>query len=532
MGYTVKLREGAQFIPAPAGSKDESTTRKKPTLRYSPSSSYKKKSRPSKYNSDAENRKQLSSKKSHHSSNKNESSGGKHHHSEKESVKHHKSHHSKSKDPKDREKSHHSDKNGKSSTHNENFKVGTKHKSTRDLADERLGGRRDIPSNSNIKKRRSKRYELDDDGARDGPLGRSSTRKRDNKGKFKKDGSQLREDHSQHHHSSRIDPRKSQRTTTFHEKKGHYEREEAEHKTRRDPAELKEIVHNGKTLFLKRFDPAQMNIIAKNPAVMMIAKRGSGKSVGLRAIMKLNEDIPGGLVISPSERLNHFYKDFFPELFIYEKLEDDTVQLLLERQTLINEKNDRRKKKGQKLIDPRAWFIMDDTLSQKAGWAKSEGIMEVMYNGRHYNLFYVLTMQYPLGIGPELRCNFDFVFLFGENYNNIRHKLYDYYAGMFETFNFFVKVFSKVTARFGCMVINNREKSDFLQDIVFWWRAKDEPILKMMGCKSFVKYHKKWFNKDHNKRKPEDRRFNMDMVRKKRKTDIDVDVELEDMDFD
>ena len=40
--------------------------------------------------------------------------------------------------------------------------------------------------------------------------------------------------------------------------------------------------------------------------------------------------------------------------------------------------------------------------------------------GRHYNILFIITMQYPLGIPPALRTNLDYVFLFRENINSFR----------------------------------------------------------------------------------------------------------------
>ena len=52
---------------------------------------------------------------------------------------------------------------------------------------------------------------------------------------------------------------------------------------------------------------------------------------------------------------------------------------------------------------------------RKRGQKKDEKIMEILMNGRHYELTYILTMQTPLGITPDLRLNFDYVFLLKED---------------------------------------------------------------------------------------------------------------------
>jgi hypothetical protein len=305
--------------------------------------------------------------------------------------------------------------------------------------------------------------------------------------------------------------------------------------------QYQEVMIDGKRLRMNRFKPESMMKIAKNPSCVMVAKRGSGKSVALRQIMAAYADIPGGNVISKSERLNSFFKHYFPDLFIFDKYEPEFVENLLSRQLRIREKRDRREAENKRLpsnqqkrsIDSRAWFIMDDCLAHGGSWKKDENMLEVMMNGRHYDLFYVLTMQYPLGIGPDLRVNFDYIFLFGENFPNVQKKLYEHYAGMFPSFESFKKVFIQCTKNFGCMVINNRVKSDRIEDMVSWWRAEDKEIKEYIGSRSFINYHHTWFDDNYRKREKEDKQhFATDMMLGKRakKNACQFEIELVDDD--
>ena len=47
----------------------------------------------------------------------------------------------------------------------------------------------------------------------------------------------------------------------------------------------------------------------------------------------------------------------------------------------------------------------------------------VFMNGRDYKLLFLLTMQYALGIPPNLRTNIDYVFILRENYVSNRKRL-------------------------------------------------------------------------------------------------------------
>ena len=241
--------------------------------------------------------------------------------------------------------------------------------------------------------------------------------------------------------------------------------------------------------------------MCENPAIVMIAKRASGKSWVCRAILRHFRDIPVGIIIAPTERMANppFYSEFFPDSYIHYDYKSEIIERLLYRQDIMIEKQKDKEKEG-KFVDPRGFILMDDCLSKKGSWMKDQPIMELLFNGRHYRVMYMLTMQFPLGITPELRCNFDYIFLLAEDiYSNLK-RLYDHYAGMFPTFDSFRQVFKELTDDFGTMVIVNRgARSSFLEKI-FWFKAGNESV-GMIGCDQFVDYHRNNYNQEWRKKK-------------------------------
>ena len=87
-------------------------------------------------------------------------------------------------------------------------------------------------------------------------------------------------------------------------------------------------------------------------------------------------------------------------------------------------------------------------------------------------MFFIISMQYPLGIPPNLRTNIDFIFILRENIVANRKRIYDNYAGMFPTFEVFCQVMDQCTENFECLVIDNTTKSNKLEDTVFWYKAE------------------------------------------------------------
>ena len=121
-------------------------------------------------------------------------------------------------------------------------------------------------------------------------------------------------------------------------------------------------------------------------------------------------------------------------------------------------------------MDPRAFLILDDCLYDQS-WIKDKNIRSLFMNGRHFKILFLITMQYALGIPPNLRTNIDYVFILRENYVSNRKRLYEHYAGMFPNFEMFCQVMDQCTENYECLVIHNNAKSNKLTDQVFWYKA-------------------------------------------------------------
>lgn len=273
-----------------------------------------------------------------------------------------------------------------------------------------------------------------------------------------------------------------------------------------------------------QFNEFEFDQLVENPAIVMIAKRGSGKSYVCKSLIKYFEKIPVGIIISRTDRVDPYFVYFFPDSFIFYAYKSEIINNLIERQEIIMEKNMEKNKLGKR-IDKRAIIVMDDCLASKGSWMRDQPIAELLFNGRHYYITYILTMQYPLGITPELRCNFDYVFLLAEDsFGNIK-RMYEHYAGMFPSLYAFRQVFEKLTADYGCMVINNRGSRTSLFQKIFHYRApsvRNDEI--KYGCYQFRTYHEKNYDVNWKKKK---KQFDIDDFfgqKKKEKTGIKVGI--------
>jgi len=227
---------------------------------------------------------------------------------------------------------------------------------------------------------------------------------------------------------------------------------------------------------LKQFDMRWINFLPtenKGPVIVLIGRRDTGKSFLVKDLLYYHQDIPVGTVISGTEAGNHFYENMVPPRFIHDEYDVSVIQqLMLRQRQVLEQMRDEQKASGRASdFDPRAFLIMDDCLYDDS-WARDKLVRMMFMNGRHWKLMVVITMQYPLGIPPNLRTNVDYVFILRETYMSNKRRIYENYAGMFPTFDSFVQVMDQCTENFECLVINNNVKSNKLTDQVFWYKAE------------------------------------------------------------
>ena len=240
-------------------------------------------------------------------------------------------------------------------------------------------------------------------------------------------------------------------------------------------------------LELKKFD--MKNISFKptenaGPVIVFIGRRDTGKSFLVRDLLYYHQDIPIGTVISGTESGNGFYAQHVPKLFIHDEYNTAIIENVLKRQKMVLKQVKKEKESyGRSNIDGRAFVILDDCLWDNS-WARDKMMRLLFMNGRHWKIMTVITMQYPLGVPPNLRTNIDYTFILREPYITNRKRIYENYAGMFPTFESFCQVMDQCTENYECLVISNNARSNKLEDQIFWYKAEPHNDFKL-GSKEF-----------------------------------------------
>ncbi len=228
--------------------------------------------------------------------------------------------------------------------------------------------------------------------------------------------------------------------------------------------------------------------------------RGSGKSWFIRdAMYELTKrKVPYGTVMSKTEVLNSFFGPYFPNSFIYTDFVESRLKMIVKAQ----EKKIQKKMKQHdynldKVRTPENGYliVMDDMLADDAAWKKSPSLKQLFYNGRHSNVFFLMSLQFPLGIPTGFRGQIDYIVLFANDQTKDLERLWQNYAGVFQSYKQFVTLFKEVTKVQGqALVIVNGIRGE-LTDKVFVYRSKDPGPFRF-GSPNMWAFHDQNHNSD------------------------------------
>lgn len=249
-----------------------------------------------------------------------------------------------------------------------------------------------------------------------------------------------------------------------------------------------------KQIKISFFDP---NEIPDGSVCVFMGKRKSGKSSAIRDLMWHKKHIPIGQIISGSERANPFFSDFFPNSYIDDEYTAETIDNILKRQIKIKEFAKQQADAHKRQVDSRFLLVFDDCL-QDNKWQTTKQIKSIFMNGRHFSIFFILSLQYVMGIPPNLRTNIDYAFIFRESSFTNRRKLYDNFGGAIPSFPLFCSLMDSL-GKYECLVIcNDADKVKFEDQVMYWKATLREPF--QFGSGTFWQQHeklKKWGHQLH-----------------------------------
>jgi hypothetical protein len=202
---------------------------------------------------------------------------------------------------------------------------------------------------------------------------------------------------------------------------------------------------------IKKFDVTSMY---QNASIIVL-----GKDECPTSVLEQYKNIQSCYVISRNMLSKQIYTNIFPNVTVHSHDDSNIFNDILKHQKEMMNTG----KPEQTMI------ILDYRYCDDIVW-KNEALREILFNGRHYNITYIMMIQIYTNIVPSLRSCFDYILM--ENTDNIceQRKLYNYYAGMFSTFDNFFEVYVHIIKNNYIMVLDrhNNSASQEISDKVFY----------------------------------------------------------------
>jgi hypothetical protein len=222
--------------------------------------------------------------------------------------------------------------------------------------------------------------------------------------------------------------------------------------------------------------------IKLDATLVAVGKRRTGKSWAFRNIMyAMKEKIPAGIVISQTDELNKFWRDYIPAKYIYPRYEPEILDAVFKRQkNILNDKNLTKEEKEQQAP---FFILLDDVISDQR-LKYDENLMELFVAGRHYKLFVLITTQYAKAITPTIRGNTDYVFIMKTIQHRQREALWEDF-GDFLTKDAFNQMIDAYTEDNEMLIVDTcPERTVTPEDMMYWWKAQDPGPFRM-GSKKY-----------------------------------------------
>lgn len=225
---------------------------------------------------------------------------------------------------------------------------------------------------------------------------------------------------------------------------------------------------------LTEFNPETVKL---DGTIVAVGKRRTGKSWLFRNLMYLMKDkLPAGIVISQTDELNKFWRQYVPDKYIYNKYQPEILDAVFKRQKrILTDNNLSDKEKDEKAP---FFVLLDDVISDQR-LKYDANLMELFVAGRHYRLFVLITTQYAKAITPTLRGNTDYCFMMKCIQSRQREALWEDFAD-FLTKDAFGQIIDAYTEDNEVLVVDTcPEHTVNPLEMLYWWKAVDPGPFKM-----------------------------------------------------
>lgn len=190
----------------------------------------------------------------------------------------------------------------------------------------------------------------------------------------------------------------------------------------------------------------------------IIGKNNSELQLLISRIIQSNS-IKELLIIYELEQNRSFYELHYPTAVLVNAV-NYNEKIIIDMISIIHGKNTRERKD---IINRNRCIIFDHCYPL---YSDSEVFGELLMNGRHYGIFTIIsTTEYNMN--PEMKLNFDYVYLLSGLDSKLLHKIWENYFTMIKNFDTFTKHYHN-------KIINNCENIGYNNrgDMFFYMKLK------------------------------------------------------------
>lgn len=264
---------------------------------------------------------------------------------------------------------------------------------------------------------------------------------------------------------------------------------------------------DGTVLKLQKLDPRNMR---DSCLVCLVSQKGGGKTTMLKDLIYAKRHLPAGVCFTASGESNGEYDTIFPKMFIYNTCNLAQFEEIYRYQTSKNVKYARQFTKEEKqeyarqgvkietlpkeqkyVKDPSIVVVLEDMLADRKLFNK-QIVRELAMNGRHQNMFALLTCQYIKDLPIPIRQNVDYWFLFAEGNDSVRHELYEMFGKVhLKTYALFAEMMDVATQDHKVLFVDARDTSGDPLKKFMWYKANINLAPFRLGSDRYWRFAKK-----------------------------------------
>lgn len=210
--------------------------------------------------------------------------------------------------------------------------------------------------------------------------------------------------------------------------------------------------------------------VKEDSIVVILGRRGSGKSLTVADILHQHREILTAYIVAPTEPLDGFYAAVMPvgsASRISAEYTPEWIERVVARQRAAIARPKSLDAVRGSLDASKAFLVFDDVMCTPT-WKHDSKLSFLFKHNHRLQCLFVITLQFPVEIPPNLLANVGFLFIFGERDEIIRKRTYEAFcADVFPTFQLFCSMLDTLSDH-ESLVIDRTVHQNKLDHAVFW----------------------------------------------------------------